>query len=131
SSVVNKAAVLKLLGHMSDQHVLDIITMTLSGSATELLALLHTLAIDHYSAEFVWQRLMIVLRSLIWAKYGVSSDRLISCSGMVEDAARHYSLTDLQRMVEILYSYEELFMKTTMQHILLEMVLLQICQKDK
>jgi DNA polymerase-3 subunit gamma/tau len=131
SSVVNKVAVLKLLGHMSDQHILDIITMTLSGSATELLALLHTLAIDHYSAEFVWQRLMIVLRSLIWAKYGVSSDRLISCSGMVEDAARHYSLADLQRMVEILYSYEELFMKTTMQHILLEMVLLQICQKDK
>lgn len=131
SSVVNKAAVLKLLGHMSDQHILDIITMTLSGSAKELLALLHTLAIDHYSAEFVWQRLMIVLRSLIWAKYGVSSDRLISCSGMVEGAAQHYSLIDLQRMVEILYSYEELFMKTTMQHILLEMVLLQICQKDR
>ena len=131
SSVVNKSAVLKLLGHMSDQHILDIITMTLSGSATELLALLHTLAIDHYSAEFVWQRLMIVLRSLIWAKYGVNSSRLISCSGMVEETALHYPLADFQRMVEVLYSYEELFMKTTMQHVLLEMVLLQICQKDK
>jgi len=131
SSLVNKAAVLKLLGHMSDQHILDIIDVTLRGTASQLLHILHRLDIDNYCAEFIWQRLMTLLRSLLWVKYGVQPDKIISSVAMVEKVALLYSCSDIHKMVEVLYSHEELFLKTTMQHVLLEMILLSLCQKDK
>jgi len=37
----------------------------------------------------------------------------------------------LHRIVRTLYAHEELFFKTAMQHIFLEMILLGLCQKDK
>lgn len=131
SSVVNEAAVLKLLGHVSDQHIIDIITITLQNDASRLLQFLQKLAIEHYSADFVWQRLMIILRALMWAKHGIKPNQIISSTDIVEASAASLALTDIQKIAMALYSYEELFLKTTNQHALLEMILLGVCQGDK
>lgn len=131
SAAVTPATVLKLLGHMSDQQILDIVITTLQGSAPQLLDMLRTLSLDQYSAEFIWQRVMIILRALLWAKYGIHTANLVSCAASVEQVASHLSLEHVHHMIEVLYSYEELFTKTTMQHVLLEMILLNLCRGKK
>ncbi len=131
SSAVNKEAVLALLGHIDDQQIMNIIQLTLSGNSIELVQLLQSLAIDKHKAEFIWERMIILLRALLWIKHGVRPHELIASVKMLEEAARACSLTDLHRMVEVLYAHEELFLKTALQNIFLEMVLLDLCSSDK
>ena len=131
SSVVSKEAVLVLLGHIDDQQIMNLIQLTVQGSALELVQLLQSLHLDQHKAEFIWQRMVVLLRALLWIKYGVKPHELISSVKMLEDNARLCSLADIHRIIEALYSHEELFLKTAMQHIFLEMVLLSLCSKDK
>jgi DNA polymerase III subunit gamma/tau len=131
SSVVNKESVLSLLGHIDDQHIMHLIQLTIQGSSTELVKLLHSLHIDQHKAEFVWQRMVVLLRALLWIKYGVKPHELVSSVKMLEENARLYSLAELHYVVEGLYNHEELFLKTAMQHIFLEMVLLGLCSHKK
>jgi DNA polymerase-3 subunit gamma/tau len=131
SSAVNKEAVLALLGHIDDQQIMNIIQLTLKGAAVDLVQLLQSLAIDKHKAEFIWERMIILLRALLWIKYGVRPHELIASVKMLEESARTCSLADLHRMVEFLYAHEELFLKTSLQNIFLEMVLLDLCSNDK
>ena len=131
SSVVSKEAVLLLLGHISDQHIFDLIRLVMQANTTDLVQLLHSLNIDAHKAEFIWQRMVVLLRALIWLKHGVQPQEIIATLAMLQSSARWCSLTDLHRIIETLYTHEELFFKTAMQHIFLEMILLGLCQKDK
>ncbi len=130
NSIVNKEAVLALLGHIDDQQIMNLIQLTMQGEAKSLVQLLHSLNIDKHKAEFVWQRMVILLRALLWIKYDVQPHELIASVALLESSARWCTLHDLHRMIETLYTHEELFLKTTMQHIFLEMILLSLCAKD-
>lgn len=131
SSVVNKQAVLALLGHIDDQQIMQLIHFTVQGSSTQLVQLLQSLDVDQQKAEFIWQRMVILLRALLWIKYGVRPHELVSSIKLLEDNAKLYSLFDVHHIIETLYNHEELFLKTAMQHIFLEMVLLSLCNKKK
>lgn len=130
-SIVNKEAVLALLGHIDDQQVMNIIQLTVQGASSELVQLLQSLHIDQQKAEFIWQRMIVLLRALLWIKHGVRPHELISSVKLLQDNAKLYTLFDLHRIVEALYNNEELFLKTAMQPIFLEMVLLGLCNKKK
>ena len=131
SSIVNKDAVLSLLGHIDDQQIMNLIQLTMQGSAKELVQLLHSLNIDKHKAEFIWQRMVTLLRALLWIKYDVQPHELVASVKLLESSARWCTLNDLHRLVEALYTHEEVFLKTAMQHIFLEMILLSLCYKDK
>jgi DNA polymerase III subunit gamma/tau len=131
SSTVSKESVLSLLGHIGDQQIFDLIRLVIQGNATDLVQLLHSLQIDQHKAEFIWQRMVVLLRALIWLKHGVNPQEIITTVAMLQSSAQWCSLADLHRIVETLYAHEELFFKTAMQHIFLEMILLGLCCKDK
>lgn len=131
SSVVNKEAVLSLLGHIDDQQIMNLIKLTMHGDAKGLVQLLHALNIDKHKAEFIWQRMVTLMRALLWIKYDVQPHELVASVKLLESSARWCTLADLHRIIEALYTHEELFLKTTMQHIFLEMILLSLCSKDK
>jgi DNA polymerase III subunit gamma/tau len=131
SSVVSKESVLSLLGHIDDQQIMNLIQLTIQGGSIELVKLLQSLSIDQQKAEFIWQRMVILLRALLWIKHGVRPHELLSSVKLLEEYAKAYSLSDLHRIIEALYNHEELFLKTAMQNIFLEMVLLGLCNKKK
>lgn len=130
SSIVSKEAVLALLGHVDDHHVMDIVRFALKGSVADLMQLLSSLQIDQHKAEFLWQRMIVVLRALLWIKHGIKPHDLIVAIKILEDNARIFSLAEIHRMIELLYTHEESFTKTAMQHIFLEMILLDLCSKN-
>jgi len=131
SSMVNEEAVLCLLGHIDDQYIIKLIHLTMHGEVKELVQLLHSLNIDNNKAEFIWQRMIILLRSLLWIKYDVQPQEIIASIKLLENAARWCTLADLHRMIEALYINEELFLRTPNRYIFLEMVLFGLCFKDK
>jgi hypothetical protein len=45
--------------------------------------------------------------------------------------AKLYSINEIQGLIEALYIHEELFLKTAMPNVYLEMILLDLCSKDK
>lgn len=129
--IVTKEFVLTLFGHISDQQIFDIIYCVIHGGATRLIQLLHSLHIDNHKAEFIWQRMVVVLRVLIWRKHGVDSPEVVATIASCENDIAFYSLADLYRIIQALYMHEELFSKTIMQYIFLEMVLVELCYKNK
>lgn len=131
SAVVSKEAVLALLGHIDDQQIMNIIQFTMQGSDKELVQLLHSLDIDKHKAEFIWQRMVMLLRALLWIKYDVQPHELVASVKLLQSSAQWCSLTDLHRIIEALYTHEELFLKTAMQNVFLEMILLSLCYKSK
>lgn len=131
SSIVNKDAVLLLLGHIDDERVMQLIQLTLQGSPTELIFLLESLHLNQHKAEFIWQRMFILLRALLWIKYGVQPHELVSSVHLLMHHSKLYSINEIQGLIEALYINEELFLKTTMANVYLEMILLDLCAKNK
>jgi len=119
-----------LLGHIDDQQIMNLIQLTMQGDAQNLVNLLHALNIDKHKAEFIWQRMVILLRALLWIKYDVQPHELVASVKLLQNSAQWCTLHDIHRMIEALYTHEELFLKTTLQHIFLEMILLSLCAKD-
>ena len=131
SSVVNKDAVLSLLGHIDDQHIINLIQFTVCGDAQGLVGLLNSLNVDKHKAEFIWQRMVLLLRALLWVKYDVQPHELVASIALLKRSAQWCSLTDLHQIIEELYTHEELFLKTATQAVFLEMILLSLCYKNK
>lgn len=131
ASVINKDSILSLLGHIDDYHIMDLIRVTLQGSSGQLIHMLESFKIDDSKAEFIWQRMIFLLRGLLWVKHGVKPNGIIASIKLLEDAAKMYTIEDVHCMVDVLYKHEELFLKTTMKHILLEMILVDLCSAKK
>jgi len=131
SKVVSRDAVLSLLGHIDDGQLVRMIKTVFQGSPLELLQLLQSLQCDRYSAEFIWKRLTELLRALLWLKHGVNPSQRIAGIDSLRDLVKQCSLQQLHDMLEVLYANEAIMLKTTTQHALLEMVLLQVCQSNK
>lgn len=129
-AVVNENAVLALLGHVDDQHIINIIQLTMQGASKALVQLLHSLHIDNHKAEAIWQRMVILLRAMLWIKYDVQPHEIGVSIKLVEAYAQRSTLSDIHCMIEALYAQEELFLKTALQHIFLEMILVDLCHKN-
>lgn len=131
TAVVNKQAVVLLLGHVEDQQVINLIRLTLQGASADLVHALESLTLNAHKAEFVWERMVVLLRALLWIKHGVRPHEIVASVKMLEEHARTLSEGEVHRMIEALYANEELFLKTSLQAIFLEMILLDLCSKDK
>jgi len=125
---VSKKIVLQTLGYVDDNQLLSILTAILQQQPQQVLHVLKMLQQGSYSAEFIWYRLIELLRLLLWIKYGVEPARITDGLKLL---AKKSSLQELHHILEILYNHESIFVKTTAQHALLETVLLQLCRQYK
>lgn len=131
STVLSQDAVLRVLGHLDDDKLMQVIKAVLLSSQQDLLQLLQSLNVDKYSAEFMWRRITELLRALLWLKHGVDPVQFVSVRDNLRDCARLCSLQQLHDMLEMFFTNETIMLNTTIQHALLEMVLLQVCQRNK
>jgi len=126
--VVGKEIVLQTLGYIDDNQLLSILNAVLQQQPQQILHTLKMLQQGSYSAEFIWYRLIELLRLLLWIKYGVEPTRTTDSLKLL---AEKNSLQELHHILEILYNHENIFVKTTAQHALLETILLKLCQQYK
>ncbi len=130
-SRVTKDAVYQVLGHLDDQRLLSLFEIILYKSPQEFLQFSQTHMLEKFSAEFLWQRIMELLRACIWIKNGVAPRHFAEYVAQLQFLARGKSLPYMSSLLELFYTNEALFRKTTAQHAFLEVILLRICRKNE
>ena len=128
---VTKDAVYQVLGHLDDQRLLNLFEIILYKSPHDFLQFSQTHMLEKFSAEFLWQRITELLRACIWIKNGVAPRHFAEYVAQLQFLARGKSLPYLSSLLELFYTNEAMFRKTTAQYAFLEVILLRICQKNE
>ncbi len=121
-------SVLKVLGHMPEQLLLDLFERVIKGDLRDLMHLLGTATSENYVPLAVWQKSTEVVRNLVFIKQGLAD------TGMFEDVkklgtlAQLVTLPDLIVYLQKLYSYELQLLRSTAQRNVLEMMFIDLCQ---
>lgn len=132
SGGITKKNVLAVLGHIDDNQLISLLTIVAQANVKDLLTFWQEANFNAVSIEFIWNRLLILVRMLIWMHYGaLKDDNNQELYHLLKPAAATLSLSFLHQLMEALYKAEPLLMRTSAQHGLLEMVLLQLCTKKK
>lgn len=130
-SRVSKEAVYQVLGHLDDTRLLTLFEIILYKTPTEFLQFSQEQGLEKFSAEFLWQRITELLRACIWIKNGVTPRNFSEYTSQLQFLTRGKSLKHMSMLLELFYSNESLFRKTTAQYAFLEVILLRICQKNE
>ncbi len=127
---VTKEAVLQVLGHLDDATMIELFEIVINKRPQDLFACLQSLQFNSCAAEFVWNKLVELTRAAIWIHYGVKPDWAQHYVQQLENATHGCPVVRLNEILRLLYANEAVFAKTAAKHSLLELILLQICQKN-
>ncbi len=126
TDVVDKKSVQRVLGHLDDERLVELVSTVLLGDPVILVKLLEQLSLSTYSPSFMWQATILLLRAALWHTcmvpaqiYAAEGARIVRLTGV--------STAVLIKVLKILYEQERLFTKTTAQHGMLEMMLIELC----
>jgi DNA polymerase III subunit gamma/tau len=128
---VTKEAVLKVLGHLDDATLVTLFEHVLYKKPAQLLHFMQSHAIEQFSAESIWERLHELLRAALWIKHGVKPVHFVHQAALLEKLVTRCSWAILHEFFKALNTNDAVFARTTAKHALLEMILLQLCQKNK
>lgn len=127
---VTKDAVLQVLGHLDDATMIELLNTILNKQPQDLFLHLQAMQFHSCSAEFVWNKLSELVRAAMWIRYGVAPDWAQHYVEQLTAVVQQCSAQRLNGMLKLLYDHESVFMKTSAKHSLLELILLQMCQKN-
>ncbi len=121
-------SILKVLGHMPEQVLLDLFEYVLKGDLKELMHLLGTATSENYVPLAVWQKSTEVVRNLLFIKQGLADTGMFENVKRLSSLAQLVSLSDLITYLQKLYSYELQLLRSTTQRNVLEMMFIDLCQ---
>lgn len=128
SEIVNHQAVMRVLGHIDDAQLIELLRYVLAQDAQGLLQYMQAIACEQYSVSVVWDGFMDVLRAALWTSYGVAPESFHAQAEQLEALVEGQSNTRLIDYLSIMYDHELQFQKTAAQYPFFQMVLLQMCQ---
>jgi DNA polymerase-3 subunit gamma/tau len=128
---VTGATVLKLLGKIGYQDLFTLFSYILDNNTEKLLTHLDNISFEQLSPNTLWEMLVLLSRTLVWVKYKTPVlPALFSLhKDTLDKLAQKCSITRLLAILQLFWSQEETFLKTTKKHIFLEHVLIQICNQ--
>ncbi|MFZ5954758.1 MAG: DNA polymerase III subunit gamma/tau [Candidatus Dependentiae bacterium] len=129
SARINKKSVLAVLGHIDDAYMVSLLDVVLYKNAADLLSYLQRIDFTNYNAERIWNRFVEVIRAAVWVKCGVQPNTFNEYIPSLKKIVTGCSIARLQELLQVLYEYEPLFLKTAAQHSLFEIALLRLCHK--
>ncbi|MFI5333068.1 MAG: DNA polymerase III subunit gamma/tau [Candidatus Babeliales bacterium] len=129
STSVTKLSVLKVLGYIDDAQLIKLFAMVLTVAPAQLIAAFKKLHLESYAAPIIWNRFAELARTALWAKHGVASEQFVEHAAEIKRIVQSCSWLQLNDFLDQLYEHEAVFLKTTAQHALFEMILLQLCYK--
>jgi len=127
---ISKIGIEQVLGHIDDERLLRLFEIILYHGTTKLLPFLEKLNIRLYSAEYIWGRLILLIRAAIWLKHDIEPQNYHEQIAHLRTLIQKISLAKLAKLLDRFYKQERLFLKTTDKHLFLEILLLQACQRN-
>jgi DNA polymerase-3 subunit gamma/tau len=128
---VTKDAVITVLGHIDDDRLIALFNTVLTQGPGQLLQLLQAIKLQSYNADFIWQKLLEIARTALWLKHGVEPEHTYEYTPKIKRLVTGCSFKQLNNLLDIFYSNEQIFLRTTSQHAFIEMILLTIAQKNE
>ncbi len=131
ASHVSKEAVYGVLGHLDEARLLSLFEIILYKSPVDLLQFCKEHTLEKYSADFLWLRIIELLRASIWIKNGIVPQHFSDYTAQLQFLLRGKSIKHINALLEMFYANETVFRKTTAQYPFLEIILLRMCQKNE
>ncbi len=127
--VVTHEAVIRVLGHLSEEHLMGIFGCIVARDQEKLLRYIKTINFESFNAVSIWHAFQNMVRTALYAKYGTTRPGAIQNTIRFEKIVKAVTLDQLVRYSEMLYEHELVFLKTTVQHGLLEVLFLTMCHE--
>lgn len=124
---ITRDSVLTSLGHIDDVVLAAILDCIISRNPTQLMQLINDVSFDTFDADYIYKRIIELMRSLILARCGLPIPLPNPLAQHMIRCAQKCSMAQITDMVQHLYNHERLFTKTTGKHLMLEMILLKMC----
>jgi DNA polymerase-3 subunit gamma/tau len=129
---ITEDSVLQGLGRLSPRSMCRLAGFVLEGSSGEVLAFLESVGYEALNPQALWDMLVMLLRALVWTKYGVQKAQ--GSFGYVQDElaalAKQCSAQRLSALMNYMWSHEEIFLKTAHKHVFFEMMLIELSSLD-
>lgn len=128
---ISEELVLTVLGKISNQELITLMTHLVNQAPQELIGYLGDINIQTRAPAALWDGLINLCRTLLWAKYGVSTlpPAFQSVAPAVQALAATCSRNRLHAILTFLWGQEEIFNRTNKKQLFLETVLLQLCEQ--
>lgn len=130
SGAVTKNTVQDVLGHLDDERLLGLFELLLFSPVHDLLGFLRELKHELYSPQYLWKKIIELIRIAVWVKHGVCPDCCPQYLDKISKLVKKTSWGHLSYMMQLFYENEGVFTKTTEKRLLLEMILIQIAKKN-
>lgn len=121
-------SVLSLLGHIDDDRMIKLLELICRHDGARLMKFLTDLQQERFDADYVWKRLGELLRMMVWSHYKLPITLVHEQADAFIRVAKSCSIVAVTEMLQMLYNHERLFAKTSNKNLLLEMLLLRMCQ---
>ena len=126
---ITREAVLSLLGHTDDSCLISLLEIVCQNDSARLVQFLHENSFERFDVDYIWKRLIELLRMMVHARYGLTISLAPDLALVLSRLAKKYSIVQLTNILQLLYAHERLFAKTTGKYLLIEMLLLRICSR--
>jgi len=130
TGLVTKQAVLQVLGHLDDEQVIDLFEAIILKWPADVLQMMKNIDFGSHDPEFVWQRLLDLIRALLWVKHGISPIVFVEHVQRLNQLSVQCSFLQLNTMLEIMYSNENAFQRAAGKNGFFEIIILQMCKKN-
>ena len=129
-SKVTAETLMQVLGKVSEKELLKLFELLLEQNPSNLLNKLNSPALQNINPQALWNSIIQLCRTILWIKF--KAEKLPAYFADIQklkELANNCSVNRLNAIFQLLWSQEELFLKTPQKEILLETILLQICQQ--
>lgn len=123
---VTKESVLKSLGQLSDEQLLQLFECVVYQNATRLLECIVALSLERYSVEKCYGSLLEMIRVGLWSKYGAHPTTAFDVE-QVKKIVASVPIGRLVSMLQVLSDQELPLARTTKKYLLFETMLLRLC----
>lgn len=123
---ITQASVMATLGHLDDDVVISLVECVAQGDTAGVINLLHgrTRAL---AATVVWKKLFEIMRAVLIVRFSELPGALLVYKERLDALAAVMAPERCIAAMEMLYTAEQQFLKTTSQQELLELLLIKMC----
>jgi DNA polymerase-3 subunit gamma/tau len=131
SGTITPDAVRSVLGRLSDEQALRLFEIILHKSAHDFLLFMQSEHLARFSAATLWQTLTELVRAALWVRHGIVPPAYTDYHAQLQQLVMSVPIEQLHALAQSLYEHEQLFMRTTAQHELIEFLLLRMCKQTR
>jgi DNA polymerase III subunit gamma/tau len=126
---IGKKEVLSVLGHLSDDIFLNLLTCLFKeDSLDKLIIFIEKIDFSSYNVEYIWKRFLYLLRVLVWVKHDVKPSDFLGDLRAYRELVSSVQLVSLMNAFDFVCSQEHVFVRTIHKTSFLQLFFVRIWQ---